>query len=130
MLLIPKHNISSKTYVRDTWIQFALFVLKGKSNTALALKNDNITLFESVSPNWYCCSGSICFPSKRKLPVMYGLNNYLKTKAFLLPSLFICGEELSRAVYFNKIAFRLLMAGRLLAWESDGSLTPVPNIGT
>lgn len=79
-LLIPKHIVSYKTYVCDTWIQFALFVLKGKSNTALALRNDNITLFESLSPNRYCGSGSTCFPSKRKLPVMYGLNNYLKTK--------------------------------------------------
>lgn len=79
-LLIPKHNVSYKTYVRDTWIQFALFVLKGKSNTALALRNGNITLFESLSPNRFCGSGSICFASKRKLPVMYGLNNYLKTK--------------------------------------------------
>lgn len=48
---------------------------------------------------------------------MRGLNNYFKTKASFLPSLFICGEQLSRAVDFNKTAFRLLMAGRLLAWE-------------
>lgn len=48
---------------------------------------------------------------------MRGLNNYFKTKASFLPSLFLCGEHLSRAVYFNKIAFRLLVAGRLLARE-------------
>lgn len=106
-------NIMSaiKTHAHDTWIQSALFALKVKSNPASALKNDNIVASESVSPNWYGSPGRVCFPGKRKLPVMHGLNNYFKTKASSLPSLFICGEQLSRAVYFNKIAFRLLMAG-------------------
>lgn len=116
-MLIPKRNIGCKTHVHDTWIQFALFVLEGKSNTAFAYKNDNITVSKSVSPNGCGSSGNICFHGKRKLPVMRGLNNYFKTKASFQPSLCICGEQLSGAVCFNKIAFRLLMAGRLLAWE-------------